>query len=188
MSFEDRTAEWANHIDTSCRNLGLSIVSGPSLNPPTPLSFCPPPYFAGLLQEDTRHHKQQLLLKPTRDRSQFSTVAENVVSTAATQFALGNSTQQGAASMPHVMHADCDMYKQHMDLQLASMAYHLLLSRLYGNTLTEHVAGCYCRETRSVSCGSSSPPTSGTTSPQVNAAHAQSNLPCVIRTTQLEAS
>lgn len=53
MSFEDRTAEWANHIDTSCRNLGLSI-------------------------EDTRHHKQQLLLKPTRDRSQFSTVAENV--------------------------------------------------------------------------------------------------------------
>lgn len=37
------------------------------------------------MQEETRHHKQQLLLKPTRDKSQFAAVAEDVVSQLHTQ-------------------------------------------------------------------------------------------------------
>ena len=86
MCFVDRTTEWGQHIDSSCRNLGLGSVSkqkeedppGPRLQPAAVLTQTP------TVQEDSRHHKQQLLLKPTREKSQFSTVAEDVVSSAAT--------------------------------------------------------------------------------------------------------
>lgn len=44
------------------------------------------------MQEETRHHKQQLLLKSSREKSQFSEIAEGVVSCA--EMALHKSAHQ----------------------------------------------------------------------------------------------
>lgn len=80
MCFVDRTSEWAQQIDSSCRHLGLGPVSA---------FFClPRPCTASKhtvlcqhpSQEESRQVKQQLLLKPAQEKSQFASVAENVVS------------------------------------------------------------------------------------------------------------
>lgn len=81
MCFVDRTSEWAQQIDSSCRHLGLGPVSA-FFCLPRPL--CPLPrqqtHWVRPSQEESRQIKQQLLLKPAKEKSQFASVAENVVS------------------------------------------------------------------------------------------------------------
>jgi hypothetical protein len=101
MFCEDRSHDWQQAVDNACRHLYLSPVSmlvvpaaaalAPHRDtiavaavaavgrgaPPTERRCCT---FMHTPQEEARRHKQQLLMRPPRDKSQFATVAEGVVS------------------------------------------------------------------------------------------------------------